>query len=172
MIENMENTENLDSKTEEQPASELDLLIKELADKNNSYLRTLADFDNFKKRTASEKEQFIRFANESLIAELLPIVDNFSRAIEAAEKAGASEEMIKGLCLVKRQIDDTLTKYGVKEVDALGKPFDPNFHEAIVQKEAKGEEGVILEEMQKGYTLYGKLIRPAMVIVSKKHNDK
>ena len=146
--------------------SEIEILNEKLKEKDNRLLRALADFDNYKKRTAIEREQFVQFANESLIADLLPTIDGFSRAIDAAEKAKAGEEMIKGLALIKRQFEDVLKKHGVLEIEALGKPYDPNIHEAILQKEHEGPERVIIEEMQKGYTLHGRVIRPSMVIVS------
>jgi molecular chaperone GrpE len=148
--------------------TELELAKEELEETKNRLLRALADFDNYKKRAAIEREQFVQFANETLISDLLPIIDGFARAMDAAEKIKAGEEMIKGLALIKRQVEDILKKHGVDEVEALGKPYDPNLHEAILQKEDKGPEGVIIEEMQKGYTLHGRVIRPSMVIVSKK----
>ena len=148
--------------------SEIELLQEALAESKNKLLRALADFDNYKKRAAIDREQFVQFANETLIAELLPMVDGFNRAIEAAEKAKASEEMIKGLALIRRQFEDVLKKHGVLEIEALGLPYDPNLHEAILQKEHPGPEGIIIEEMQKGYMLHGRVIRPSMVIVSKK----
>jgi len=148
--------------------SEIELSQEALAESKSKLLRALADFDNFKKRAAIDREQFVQFANETLIAELLPMVDGFNRAIEAAEKAKASEEMIKGLALIRRQFEDVLKKHGVLEIEALGMPYDPNLHEAILQKEHPGPEGIIIEEMQKGYTLHGRVIRPSMVIVTKK----
>lgn len=148
--------------------TEVELLKEQLEEHKNKLLRALADFDNYKKRVAFEREQFVQFANESLITELLPIIDGFARALEAAEKVKAGEEMIKGLALIKRQFEDVLKKHGVAEIEAVGKPYDPNLHEAILQKEHEGPEGVIIEEMQKGYTLHGRVIRPSMVIVSKK----
>jgi molecular chaperone GrpE len=130
----------------------------------NRLLRALADFDNYKKRAAADREQFVQFANETLITGLLPILDGFERAL----KHKSSAEMIKGLALIKKQLEDVLIKHGVKEIEALGKQYDPHRHEAILQKEHKGPEGIIIEEMQKGYTLHGRVIRPSMVIVSKK----
>lgn len=144
--------------------SELDLAREELEETRNRLLRALADFDNYKKRSAIEREQFVQFANETLISEILPIIDGFGRALQYK----ASEEMTNGLALIKRQLEDVLKKHGVLEIEAIGKPYDPNLHEAILQKEDKGPEGIILEEMQKGYTLHGRVIRPSMVIVSKK----
>ncbi len=148
--------------------SEAEHLKQQLEEDKNRLLRALADFDNYKKRSALEKEQFTRFANETLISELLPILDGFGRALDAAKKINASEEMMKGLALIQKQLEDVLKKHGAQKVEALSKPYDPHFHEAIMQKEDAGPEGIIIEEVQKGYTLHGKLIRPSMVIVSKK----
>jgi molecular chaperone GrpE len=148
--------------------TETEFLKEQLAEQKNRLLRALADFDNYKKRMAIEREQFIQFANEGIISEILPVIDGFARAMEAAEKINAGEEMIKGLALIKRQLEDVLKKHGVDEIEATGKPYDANLHEAILQKEHEGPEGIIIEEMQKGYSLHGRVIRPSMVIVSKK----
>ena len=143
-------------------------LLKEAVEENkNKWLRAMADFDNYKKRMAIEREQFVQFANENIISEILPVLDGFGRAMQAAEKMKAGQEMVKGLALIKRQLEDILKKHGVAEIVSLGKVYDPNLHEAILQKEDKGPEGIILEEMQKGYMLHGRVIRPSMVIVSK-----
>jgi molecular chaperone GrpE len=171
MTENeKEKNEDLELVPKELPPekTEAELLKEQLEEQKNKLLRALADFDNYKKRVAFEHEQFVRFANETLITELLPILDGFGRAMEAAEKINAGEEMVKGLALIKRQLVDVLKKHGVLEIEALGRPYDANVHEAILQKEHEGPEDVIIEEMQKGYTLHGRVIRPSMVIVSKK----
>ena len=148
---------------EEVKGNELDVLKEEAAEGKNKLLRALADFDNFKKRAAQEREQFVQFANEALITELLPIIDGFARAMEHAP-----EKVTKGIALIKKQFEDVLKKYGIAEIETLGKTYDPNLHEAILQKDHDGPDGIIIEEMQKGYTLYKRVIRPAMVIVSKK----
>lgn len=149
--------------------AEKDKLIEE---NKNKYLRALADLDNFKKRANMEKDDLVRFSNEVLIKEQLPIIDNFGKAIDSMQKAGVQDEIIKGSALIKKQMEDALKKFGVMEVESLGKPYDPNFHEAIMTKGSDKEEGIILEEMQKGYTLHGRLLRPSMVIVSKKTGGK
>lgn len=166
--------EELETIPQELPAEkkEAELLKEQLEEQKHKLLRALADFDNYKKRVAFEHEQFVQFANETLISELLPILDGFGRAMDAAEKINAGEEMIKGLALIKRQLADVLKKHGVLEIEALGKPYDANVHEAILQKEHEGPEDVIIEEMQKGYTLHGRVIRPSMVIVSKKQKKQ
>ncbi|MBU0629528.1 MAG: nucleotide exchange factor GrpE [Candidatus Margulisbacteria bacterium] len=140
---------------------------QELDETKNRLLRCLADFDNFKKRSAVEREQFAQFANEAIVADLLPIVDGLGRALDAAAKAQMNEELLKGVALVKKQLEDILGKHGLKEIEAMGKAYDPNFHEAILQKAADGPEGIVMEETQKGYLFRGRVIRPAMVIVSK-----
>ena len=165
-----EKHEELETVKKELPPekTEADLLKEQLEERKNKLLRALADFDNYKKRVAIEREQFVQFANETLISELLPIIDGFARAMDAAQKVKAGEEMIKGLALIKKQLEDVLKKHGIEEIEALGKPYDANVHEAILQKEHEGPENVIIEEMQKGYSLHGRVIRPSMVIVSKK----
>ncbi|OGC04687.1 nucleotide exchange factor GrpE [candidate division WOR-1 bacterium RIFOXYA12_FULL_43_27] len=149
----------------------------ELDETKNRLLRALADFENYKKRVQNEKEALAKFANETLILDMLPILDNFGRALAEAEKQGGPasplaqqgghEEIIKGLLLVEKQMEDALKKFGVCEVEAEGKMFDPHFHEAIQKIESDKPENTIIEVMQKGYTLNGRLIRPAMVIISK-----
>ncbi|MFA4844474.1 MAG: nucleotide exchange factor GrpE [Candidatus Margulisiibacteriota bacterium] len=163
-------TEELEEIKPELPPekSELELMKEQVAEGKNRMLRAMADLDNFKKRSLLEREQFVQFANETLISDTLPVLDGFSRALDAAAKMKAGEELTKGLALIKRQLEDVLTKHGVKVIEAVGKVYDPNLHEAILQKEHHGPENVIIEEMQKGYTLHGRVIRPSMVIVSKK----
>jgi len=160
----------MDKEKAEKPEcpDEKDTKIEEL---KNQLLRLMADFDNFKKRAAAEKEEIAFFSNEALIIALLPIMDNFERAMDHASscnKEKVSEEFFKGFALIKKQLEDVLLKIGVCPIDCAGKPFDPNFHEAVITKAVEGlEDGTVAEEMQKGYTFRGKLIRPSMVIVSK-----
>lgn len=162
--------EDLAEITKELPPEkpEAEILKEQLEEQKNKWLRALADFDNYKKRVQIEREQLIQFSNGSLIVDMLPAFDGFSRALEAAKKIKAGEELLKGIALIKKQFEDVFKKHGVLEIEALGKPYDPNLHEAILQKEHAGPEGIILEEMQKGYTLHGRVVRPSMVIVSKK----
>jgi len=163
-------TEELEEIKPELPPekSELELMKEQVTEGKNRMLRAMADLDNFKKRSLLEREQFVQFANETLISDTLPVLDGFGRALEAAAKMKAGEELTKGLALIKRQLEDVLTKHGVRVIEAVGQVYDPNLHEAILQKEHSGPENVIMEEMQKGYTLHGRVIRPSMVIVSKK----
>ena len=133
-------------------------------------LRTTADFDNFKKRAAREKQDAIKFANESLIQKLLPILDTFDMALTAAQNAQgeAGQSLQTGVSMILQQLKNVLAEAGLEEVDATGKPFDPNLHEAVSQKEtAEAPEGHVVQQLRKGYKLRDRLLRPAGVVVAK-----
>jgi molecular chaperone GrpE len=142
------------------------------ADENwDRLLRTTADFDNFRKRAAREKQDAIKYANESLLGKLLPVLDSFDAALAATDGAPdkAAESLRTGLNLVQQQFKAALAEAGVEEVNAAGQPFDPNFHEAVAQQEcAETPEGQVLQQLRKGYKLRDRLLRPATVIVAKK----
>jgi molecular chaperone GrpE len=148
-----------------------DALVKlqeEVALVQDRYLRLGAEFENFKKRSERERLTSLRFANESLLGELLPVVDHLEAALTAASNHSA-ENLVSGVQMVLRQFKDILAKAGLKEVDSLGIPFNPNLHEALAEREThEHEAGVVVEEFQKGYTLHDRLVRPARVVVSKK----
>ncbi len=137
----------------------------EAEDCYNRLLRTQADFDNFRRRSRQEREELLKFASEGLITELLPVLDNFDRAFAAADKTG--KDFVSGVQMIYRQLKEVLAKEGLEEIAAEGEEFDPNKHEAIMQVEADADENIVVEEMRKGYTLKGKVIRPAMVKVAK-----
>ncbi|MEW6266821.1 MAG: nucleotide exchange factor GrpE [Thermodesulfobacteriota bacterium] len=133
------------------------------------YLRSQADMDNMKKRLEREKADFIRFANENLIKDLLPLLDNLDRALRHAQQGGADNGFVEGVRLTYEGVLSVLDRFGLKSVAAAGERFDPNFHEAVMEREnPEVDTGTILEEIQKGYTLHGRLIRPAMVVVSRR----
>jgi molecular chaperone GrpE len=167
-----ENKEALDAAKKEIEDLKKQVEEKEMKveEQKNQMLRLMADFDNFKKRAASEREDIIWFSNEALILALLPILDNFDRAMKHTDSCKTmDEDILKGFALIKRQLEDILTKIGLAPVEALGKAFDPNIHEAVLTRESKDkEDGTVIEEMQKGYKLRDKVIRPSMVIVAKK----
>lgn len=155
--------------------SENELLKEQLQEKDkiiedhkNRLLRALADFENYKKRVANEQDALVQFSNEQLISALLPVVDNFERALGSMEKEKIADDFAKGLALIKKQIEDALKKFGLEEIQALNQPFDANLHEAIMKKESDHPENTIIEVAQKGYMLHSRLLRPAMVIISKK----
>lgn len=130
-------------------------------------LRTQADFDNYRKRTLKEKEDFAKYASSKLITELLPIIDNFDRAIAAAGDSPEIESFAKGVSMIFRQFEGVLKAEGLEAMEAVGQQFNPEFHQAIMQVESdEHEEGIVVEEVQKGYMLKDKVLRPAMVKVS------
>jgi len=170
----------------EEPAKEetqVDLLKERLAkseeqtkELEDRLLRLAAEFDNYKKRMAKEFGYLIKNANENLILQLLDTLDNFQRALDSAPaKGGISnktsddyESFHKGVELIYNHLKEILTKEGLKEIEALGKPFDPNFHEAVTQAESdKYDEGIIIDEISKGYMLNDRLLRASKVVVSK-----
>jgi molecular chaperone GrpE len=142
------------------------------ADENwERLLRTTADLDNFKKRAAREREEAIKYANESLIKKLVPVLDNFDMALAAANQsqAGAAAQSLQtGVGMIHQQLKNVLMESGLEEVDATGKTFDPNWHEAVSQQETKDvPEGQVVQQLRKGYKLRDRLIRPATVVVAK-----
>jgi molecular chaperone GrpE len=145
------------------------------ADENwDRLLRTTADFDNFKKRAAREKIESAQYASFSLIQKLLPVLDNFEMALTAAQTAQGDKlaSLQSGVLMIQQQLKSALAETGLEEIDAAGKPFDPNFHEAISQQEsADVPEGNVLQQLRKGYKLKERLLRPATVIVAKKAAD-
>lgn len=134
-------------------------------------LRIGADFENFKKRAARERQDVARYANESLIQKLIPVLDNFEMAQAAAQAgpANGTESFQAGVAMIQNQLKAVLADAGVEEVDATGKAFDPNLHEAVSQQEtAETPEGHVVQQLRKGYKLRDRLLRPAAVIVAKK----
>jgi molecular chaperone GrpE len=140
-----------------------------------SLLRVTADFENYKKRIEREMSDVRKFANESLIKELLPIVDNLERAlaIEYGKNKDTFEGIREGVEMTFKELMECLQKFGVTPMDSLEKPFDPNFHHAVSQEESeKYPENMVLKELQKGYMLRDRLLRAPMVVVSKKPDSK
>lgn len=134
-------------------------------------LRTTADFDNFKKRATREKQDAIRFANEGLLEKLIPVLDSFDMALAAAQndQTDVAQSLKTGINMVYQQLKSALADAGLEEVDASGKPFDPNLHEAVSQQEsAELPEGQVLQQLRRGYKLRERLLRPATVVVSKR----
>jgi molecular chaperone GrpE len=138
-------------------------------------LRTAADLENYKKRAAREKQDAIRYANESLLTKLIPVLDNFEMAAAAVSntQGGASDSLQQGVSMIQQQLKQTLTEAGLEEINAAGQPFDPNCHEAVSQQETKEvPEGHVLQQLRKGYKLRDRLLRPATVIVAKAPGEK
>ena len=169
--ENEETLANIDAGnvTQEQLTELKERAIK--ADENwDRVLRITADLDNFKKRAAREKQEAIKFANEGLLQKLIPILDNFDMALAAVQTAdgGAAQSLQTGVNMIHQQLKNTLAEIGLEELDATGKAFDPNLHEAVSQKEtAEAPEGQVVQQLRKGYKFRDRLLRPASVVVAK-----
>lgn len=149
-------------------SEELERVSGELEETKDKFLRGLADFDNYRKRVSREREQLVRCANEDLIKRLLEVVDNLERALEAATETEDLGAFKKGVELIYEHLREILTKEGLCPIACMGEAFDPNFHEAVMALEKEGEEPEkVIEEVQKGYTLDGRVIRPSKVVVSK-----
>lgn len=139
---------------------------KRLEETHERFVRVSADFDNFRKRAAREKEETVRLGNERLLKDLLPVIDNLERAL--AVGAADGEGLLTGIRMVLKQFQDTLGRYGVTGFSAVGEAFDPSRHEALMQQEsADVPPGTVLSEMVKGYFLNDRLVRPAAVVVAR-----
>ncbi|MNB73635.1 heat shock protein GrpE [compost metagenome] len=142
--------------------------LQELAEEAQARtLRVQADFDNFRRRTQKEKEELAQYATSKLVTELLPVLDNFERALVTAPGNAESEAFTKGINMIFRQLEGVLKSEGLTAMETVGQPFNPEYHQAIMQVESEEhEEGIVTEEVQKGYLLKDKVLRPAMVKVS------
>jgi molecular chaperone GrpE len=142
---------------------------KEAAENYDKYIRTVAELENYKKRAAKEKADSIRYGNENLIKDILPLVDSMDRALQHADNSCDFEAFKKGLKLLQDQLLCSLEKHGVQKIDCADKTFDPNVHEALFQVESDAhKENTIVDELEKGYLLSGRLLRPAKVSVCKR----
>lgn len=157
-----------DQQEEQNLIKELEKLQLEKEDLVNTARRLQAEFENFRRRTRTEKEELVKYAVEGLVAKLLPVVDNFERALQAVEDKAELRSFAEGVEMIFRQFMQVLEQEGLTPVEAVGCQFDPNCHEAVMQVESEDHESnTVLEEFQKGYHLNGRLIRPSMVKVTK-----
>ncbi|WP_425440914.1 nucleotide exchange factor GrpE [Sediminibacillus halophilus] len=165
-----ETEEDSDSNNEEkdqQAAQEIEAIKKEKEDVYQRLLRLQAEYDNFRKRTQKEKEADLKYKSQSLVSELLPVVDNFERALDTVPEDESAAGFVDGIKMVYRQLRDALEKEGVEEIKTEGETFDPNIHQAVMQVEDdQYESNVVVQELQKGYLLKDRVIRPAMVKVN------
>ncbi len=156
-----------DAKPDEDGDSALTRLQGDLDRFRDLALRSQADFENFRKRAAREKEEAVKYSNASFLERLIPILDSFDLGLSTA-RADEKSPLFAGLQMVSRQLNDFLGELGVETIDATGKPFDPNLHEAIAQEESPDKpEGTVLRQLRKGYKLKDRLLRAANVVVSK-----
>jgi molecular chaperone GrpE len=153
--------------------NELDIIKKQLEEEKDRCLRLNADFDNLRKRTLKEKDEFMKYANEKLILELVDVWESLERGIENAKKTNDKDMLIEGMELVYKQFKNVLEKNGLTPIKALGEKFDHYKHEAMMQTITdEYDEGIILEEFARGYMLNGKVIRYSKVRVSKKKESE
>ena len=171
-----EETQNNDTElqaVETEGTESLEPALSEEKKKAEEYLanwqRAQADFTNYKRRTAQERQEFNSFANANIIRGLLPVLDDLERALNAIPPEFANHDWAEGVRMVERKFKTILEGQGVKQIKALGETFDPGLHEALRQD--KGEEGIVIEELQKGYMLHDKLLRPARVAVGNGEGD-
>ncbi len=135
-----------------------------------NWQRAQADFINYKRRSEQEKEEIGKFANATLMFSLLPILDDLERAFASIPDHLAKLSWVDGIRLIERKLRATLESQGLSQVKALGEPFDPNLHEAVMH--GKGKQGMVIEELQKGYQLHDRVIRPAMVVVGNEEEEE
>jgi molecular chaperone GrpE len=136
------------------------------------YVRSIAEFDNYRKRAAREREDYVRFAGESLVRELLPVLDNFERALQAARQDPAAAAVTAGVELIQRELLRVLERAGVTPFSAVGAPFDPERHEAVARVPAAGRPDMtVVDETSRGYLMHGRVLRPAQVTVAMKDAD-
>jgi molecular chaperone GrpE len=144
---------------------------EELKSLNDKYLRLAAEFDNFKRLAQRDQRDQIRFGNEHLLKELLPVVDNLERAIKAAKDNTSTDGLVQGVELTLKQLQGVLGKFGVQSIPTMGQPFDPSGHQAVASvPSAKVPDKHVVEEFQRGYRLHDRVLRPAMVTVSSGSN--
>jgi molecular chaperone GrpE len=142
---------------------------KEAQENYDRYLRLSAELENYKKRAEKEKGETYKFANENILKDLLPVLDNLERALGHGRETGNLKALLDGVELTHKSLWTVLEKYGITRIEAMGEEFDPNHHEAVmVQEDAQKPAGQVISQMQIGYRLHNRLVRPAMVVVSKK----
>lgn len=177
---NEENKELKDEQSAQQPlaeeqitmtSAEYEKLVREASESKDKYVRLLAEFENARKRFDRDKVEFVKYANEGLIADFLNIMDDLDRTVIAANANHQDyKAFLKGVEMVMARIHDLLKKNNVKAIEAVGKKFDPHSHEILLQEPSEKDEGTVLEELQKGYLLGDRVVRTAKVKVAVKKN--
>ncbi len=148
--------------------NQLELAQNQANASQDQYLRTMADMDNLRKRTQREKEDSAKFANENILRDILPVIDNLERAVEHVEQSQDCSGLLEGVQMTLTQFGQLLTSFGVTSVDAVGQPFDPAYHQAMGQMEsAEHPANTVVQQMQKGYQLNNRLLRPSFVMLAK-----
>ena len=172
LSQEVENTsETSDEKIETEDNDELSNLQAKYDELNNQYIRLAADFDNYRKRQAQERESLLKYGAENALKKMLEVLDNFERGAKALENVEDCEKCKESFNLIHKQVFDILSKLGLETIDAQGQIFDPNFHEAVMQTPtSEHPEHTIIEELQKGYKMGDKVLRPSLVNVATAEN--
>ncbi len=148
---------------------ELQKLKSDFENLNNQYLRLAADFDNYRKRQLQERESLLKYGAQECMKKVIEVVDNFDRALQSVEQIDNIDKMKESFYILNKQLTDSLTKLGLEQIKSVGEKFDPNLHEAVMQTQTEEyPEDTIIKELQKGYKLGDKVLRPAMVDVAVK----
>jgi molecular chaperone GrpE len=174
-IDPVDTAQSVESKEIKDLKSKLEIKTGEAEESYDRLLRVSAEFENYKKRTAREMADFKKYANQSLLRELLPVIDNLDLAIKAAAEASDNTDacLLDGVELTRKEILKVFENFHVEPIDALGKPFDPNFHEAVMREESdEHPENTVVNELQKGYLMHDRLLRPSMVVVAMPKNKE
>ncbi|SEP90495.1 nucleotide exchange factor GrpE [Piscibacillus halophilus] len=159
--------EEQEQHSDEQLQKQIKQLETEKEELKNKFLRTQADFDNFRRRTQKERENDLKYKSQELVTEILPVLDNFERALQTEVNDEGSQSFVEGMKMVYNQLHQALGKAGVEEIQAEKEEFDPNLHQAVMQVQEEGyESNQVVEVLQKGYKLKDRVIRPAMVKVN------
>jgi len=151
----------------ETPLSDVETLRRQLDEKQDRLLRALAEADNVRRRAQRDREEYLKYANESLLRDLIPVLDNLDRALEAARQRGDAASVVEGVELVQREFRRVLERHGVTRYSALGEPFDPTRHEAVARVITNdAAPNTVVSEQLPGYLLHGRLLRAALVAVA------
>ena len=165
--ENLENNIKETTEPAEETVAEDNELQKKYEELNNQYIRLAADFDNYRKRQAQERESLLKYGAENTLKKIVEVLDNFERGAKANETIEDCEKVKESFNLVHKQLLDVLSKAGLEVIEAEGKEFDPNFHEAVMQTPtSEHPEGTVINELQKGYKIGDKVLRAALVNVA------
>ncbi len=164
----VENESKAADESNEEEALTVENMKLALNDMNDKYLRLNAEFQNYRKRVEKEKSDLLKYGTEKLLADMLPIMDTFDRALSSFEGLEADEKVLDGIKLIQKSFSDFFERNGVKEIEAKGESFDPDKHHAVMSEESDDTESdIVIDVFQAGYTLNDKVIRPSMVKVSK-----
>lgn len=165
-VVNQDETQSNDEMTNEAP-SELELLQKQLDEETNRHLRLRADYENFKRRAQLDRESAEKYKSQGILSNLLPVLDNFERAMQVETVSEESQSLRKGLEMVYKTLVEATEREGLQVIDAEGVSFDPNLHQAVMtESDDSKESGIVLQELQKGYKYKERVLRPSMVKVN------